>query len=88
MVGGKVVEVIHLKDDSIWVNCRDGREECAIYIMGDDNSWSVQPGDSLWWQGDYAYWTPYPKWEGDPGDIAIKRIGSSGVSKPQKEKWA
>lgn len=88
-VGGKVVEVIPL-EDRIWVNTReqvwyppeqrwhDG-SECAIYVQRTFDAERIQPGDSLWWQGRDAYWTPKDR---SVEDMPIPRIGYSGVSRP------
>lgn len=85
MVGGRVINVVQLPD-STWVQCEErgyyyddaGRrtnshvDQCAIRI---EKHREVKVGDSLWWQGNYAMWTPKP----DDGreDVHLKRIGYS-----------
>ena len=82
-VGGQVIAV-SIEPEKVWVNTReivyknDQRtlgDQCAIYVVRNDNSLQIKQGDSLWWQGRSAYWTPKP----DDGreDVAIKRIGYS-----------
>lgn len=60
MVGGKVIEVKRMTTengrDVIRVWCVDKFDECAIYIEPQKDS--PLPGDSVWWQGRVAMWTP------------------------------
>lgn len=98
MVGGTVIEVCdaeHTKD-AIYVDCADwvkGRrhpETCAIYVVRSPDSEKIQVGDSLWWQGEWAYWTPAANRSakgskaGVDYDIKIERIGFSGVTLPSR----
>lgn len=94
MVGGKVIEVCDhpLDQNKIYVNVADRPhrrlEECAIYVVRDSNSEQIEIGDSLWWQGRYAYWTPQSGTREKCGvdyDIPIERIGFSGVSHPYRK---
>ncbi len=83
-VGGQVVRVVHEKD-AVWVSTREivhrrgvrglAREQVAIYVQATDEAREIKTGDSLWWQGRNAYWTPKP----DDGreDVPIPRIGYS-----------
>lgn len=92
MVGGVVVKVVPLMD-KVWVNCEetDSAQQCAIYVERNDSSLKIRPGDSLWWQGAYAMWTPFEnrgKPNGKAGvdyDRRILRIGNSGVAYPTME---
>jgi hypothetical protein len=78
MVGGKVIETIVLRD-RVWINCRERKKELAIYVRRDAVSRSVSPGDTVWWQGRMAMWTP----KGKPfADKRMERIGFSGVPRP------
>lgn len=91
MVGGTVIETIVLPE-KVWVNCDEARSyeaeggwvtipsrECAIYVERTPESRSISEGDSLWWQGGWAMWTPRNRaFE----DRKLKRIGYSGVSRP------
>jgi hypothetical protein len=82
-VGGKVVETIVLPD-KVWVNTSDHGDLCAIYVERTAEARSIDIGDSLWWQGRYAYWTPrHGRFRHDPPfrDRAIRRIGFSGVER-------
>jgi len=81
-VGGKVIEIVPCKN-KIWVNTYDGHVECAIYVEPTNEARCIEQGDSFWWQGGNAYWTPQTHVKG-PGeyDIKIPRIGSSGVNRP------
>lgn len=81
MVGGTVIEVIKLRD-RVWVDTRDTyypRDTCAIYVRRTHDAEQVAEGDSLWWQGSEAYWTPQTL---ECVDRAIPRIGYSGVARP------
>ena len=60
MIGGFVKEII-LEPTSIWIDCVDPvypKETCAIRIERTPQSEKIEPGDSLWWQGRKAMWTP------------------------------
>ena len=97
MIGGTVIKVKELPD-KIWVNCEEdcSTSQCAIYVEKNAKSKLIEPGDSVWWQGIYAMWTPYCNCGNDPAkpgfvegrkagkdyDIKIPRIGFSGVSEP------
>jgi hypothetical protein len=90
MVGGKIIKVVQLPD-STWVNCEEhgyyydksGKrcashyDQCAIRI---ERNTEVKVGDSLWWQGPWAMWTPKP----DDGreDVRLKRLGYSHSTIP------
>jgi hypothetical protein len=50
--------------------------ECAAYIERTDAALLIEPGDSLWWQGRDAMWTPRA---GGKPDRKLRRIGYSGV---------
>lgn len=83
MVGGEVIEVILLPDKA-WVNTRERvarrrPEECAIYVERNRDAEAIRAGDSLWWQGGDAYWTPATR---EFADRPIPRRGYSGVRRP------
>jgi len=94
MVGGEVIGVIQL-EDKVWVNCKETQftSQCAIYVEKNDKSRCIGEGDMLWWQCGIAYWTPAcnrhksgerPELkEGKGYDIELKKLGYSGVNKPQ-----
>lgn len=84
MCGGKVIETLEC-GDTLWVNCEDGRETCAIYVKKTPAALSISPGDAFWWQSGHAMWTPKNKHGGTVGkksDIKLERVGFSGVSRP------
>jgi hypothetical protein len=77
-VGGKVVETIVLAD-KVWVNADDQGDKCAIYVERTPESRTISEGDSLWWHGHAAFWTPSNHaFE----DRRLNRVGFSGVSRP------
>ena len=100
MVGGKVIEVVS-QDGRLWVNVRDinyPKATCAIYVERNETSERIKPGDSLWWQGGVAMWTPqeyasvgcqhreHIDCTGRAGvdyDIQIPRLSYSGVDRPE-----
>ncbi len=106
MVGGTVIEVAEVKDrsDVLYVDTADmpeGRRKpdtCAIFIQRTETSEKIEVGDALWWQGDWAYWTPKANRKPSCGyrhhvscqragvdyDIKIRRIGFSGVAHPSR----
>lgn len=91
MVGGRVINIVRLPD-SVWVQCEEttryydarGRHSreysstCAIRVK---DAKEMKVGDSLWWQGSRAMWTPKP----DDGreDIVLERIGYSHSTIPE-----
>lgn len=91
--GGIVIETIAVKN-RIWINTKEKeyyRTECAIYVEDTPEARCVSKGDTVWWQGDKAYWTPKDK-NGNPierkdgkyvANVVLKRIGFSGVKRPQ-----
>src|SRR4030095_14596049 len=83
MIGGIVIEIIRL-EDRIWVNAKNRtyNETCAIYIECNRDSEAIRVGDSIWWQGQYAMWTPQT---GEFKDRKIPRIGFSGVERPRTQ---
>ncbi len=99
MIGGTVVKVKVLKD-RVWVNCEEDNStsQCAIYVEKNPKSLCIEPGDSVWWQGGFAMWTPYFNRKktcdhqhhyscarvGKDYDIRIPRIGFSGVKEPKE----
>lgn len=90
MTGGKVVETIEL-EDKIWVNCEDetvpqwndknfAPKQSAIYIEKTAAGRCVQDGDTIFWEGEYALWTPRKK---AFTDYKLKRVGAVGVKRPK-----
>jgi hypothetical protein len=89
MVGGKVIERLTFEGKKVWINCQDNcGTRCALYVVRDENSEKIKVGDTLWWQGEFAMWTPKENVRkvnvkaGVDYDIKIKRIGYSGVPRP------
>lgn len=96
MVGGKVIEVAEVpgRPEVLYVDCADmpsgwrKPDTCAIMVERNQASERIQIGDSLWWQGRSAMWTPQEncgKPDGRQGvdfDIIIPRVGYSGVKHP------
>ena len=84
-VGGPVVEVVDT-GERVWICTRDHpyKTTTAIYVERTAAALAVSIGDMVWWQGEWAFWTPY----GDNGrsigpcDVKLKRIGCSGVGHP------
>lgn len=100
MIGGTVIKVKHLKD-KVWIKCEEdnSNSQCAVYVENNAKARCVDVGDSVWWQGGFAMWTP-SCFRGNspdkPGfiegrksgvhyDIRIPRIGFSGVSEPRED---
>lgn len=108
MVGGKVKSVLDC-GSRVWINCRSTtcyrrkppgclgencpHDECTIYVERNDNSLKIKAGDTVWWQGRNAMWTPsenaYHHDDDEPRggagtrfDIEIPRLGYSGVNHP------
>jgi hypothetical protein len=66
MVGGKVIGITRKPGDSTLVHVRGTRGErndlCCIRVWErrrrDDSPVEIEIGDSIWWQGRDAMWTP------------------------------
>lgn len=92
--GGIVVETIICPNGRVWINTKEKeyyRSECAIYVKDSPQARCVAVGDSVWWQGNQAFWTPKDKC-GKPierkdgkcnvANVVLERIGFSGVKRP------
>jgi hypothetical protein len=80
-VGGKVIETIPC-DDVVWINTKEQHfgGECAIYVKNTPAALSISEGDSVWWQGKWAMWTPKNR---AFADYKLERVGGSGISRQQ-----
>jgi hypothetical protein len=47
---------------------------CAIRVKPSADARAVKPGEGLWWQGGFAYWTPANR---SRRDVALERVGYS-----------
>ncbi len=111
MVGGIVIEVASVRDrpDVLFVDVADRaggpkskNQTCAIYVEKNPTSEKIEIGDSLWWQGRFAMWTPLANRKplcdhehhyscqrcGVDYDIKIPRVGYSGVTHPARKEPA
>lgn len=73
MVGGKVIRVDEAKS-KVRIECQDGNDKATIFVEKNEDSQAIEPGDTVWWQGKLAYWTPTT---GVDQDVAIPRLGFS-----------
>ena len=73
MIGGTVVDMWRLEQDCISVVVKDTGLLC-VRLDKEDNSLAISRGDSLWWQGDVALWTPKDR---SLVDVRIARRGCS-----------
>lgn len=93
--GGIVVETIVCPNGRVWINTKEKEHHLsttAIYAKDTPAARCISVGDTLWWQGNFAYWTP--KSNGKPierqdgkcnvANIRLERIGFSGVSRPKQ----
>jgi hypothetical protein len=73
MVGGKIINVVQLKN-STWIQCQDIRcqDVCAVRV---EQNMDVKVGDSLWWQAGFVMWTPVP--HTGKSDIKLIKLGYS-----------
>ncbi len=85
-IGGKVVEVVpHSK--GVWVNTKENpkyNNTVAINVETTQESLSIEPGDNVWWQGGWAYWT---KADESIVEKRLQRVGFSGVGRPKAEEY-
>ena len=83
MVGGTVLEVCDVpnRPDVLFVNVGDKPytklETCGVLVENNHNAREIQLGDSLWWQGEFCYWTPQDK---STHDVPIAKRSYSGVT--------
>ena len=85
-VGGRVVEVIPMID-KVWINTKENpnyTNTVAIYIELTKDALSINPGDKVWWQGGFAFWT---KEDESIIERRLKRLGYSGVGRPRAEEF-
>lgn len=85
-VGGTVIETV-ISGDCVWINTKEKpeyRSECAIYVDNTPEARAVSEGDTVWWQGGFAFWTPKNKHgkRVGPVEVKLKRRGASGISRP------
>lgn len=83
MVGGTIIEIRTVSSAKVWLNVRENTDrrvklELGIYVnpMG----YRLRRGDSIWWQGGHAMWTPMPRT--DKVDVKLPRYGTSGAPRP------
>jgi hypothetical protein len=87
VAGGIIIEVVDsVTDGKVWINCRDHRfgDVNGIWVERTAEAQQIEFGDTVWWQGQYAYWTPANR---SRFDVRIPRIGAD-VTQPvrgQKE---
>ena len=75
MTGGTVI-VTNGDYNHIEIVVEDDGEQLAIKVEVNEDSRAIETGDSMWWQGRKAYWTP-TSLDGYRDDIEIARIGYS-----------
>lgn len=77
MIGGNI-EVVFMFDDRLSVLVRgtgcEGKDRLVIDLPLDAALKGVARGDSIWWQGNIALWTPRT---GTVQDVHIPRMGYS-----------
>lgn len=74
MIGGKVVDVWIWEGNCVSTVVQDNQKCLEVRLHKDENSLLILRGDSLWWQSNYAYWTPDDR---TLTDVKIERIGYS-----------
>lgn len=85
-VGGVVSRVDPPEDGRLWVDTREPVRPfdtpVGVFLEDCKAARDVRVGDSLWWQGRFAYWTPKgplsEKYQGR-SDIPIRRVSCSGL---------
>tara|TARA_R110000796_G_C14337915_1_gene409963 strand:- start:11 stop:274 length:264 start_codon:yes stop_codon:yes gene_type:complete len=81
MIGGIVKETNTIKE-GVEIVVEDEGELLSVEVKVTAESRSVSEGDSIWWQGRKAYWTPrnkYGRIQGNASDIQLYRIGYSRI---------
>lgn len=78
-VGGTIIDIVQVSSNKWWINTFDKHDLCAVYC--DPQGLPLEVGDSLWWQAGKCYWTPRSRAR---RDVAIPKIGYSGVPHPDK----
>lgn len=83
MVGGRVVGIARARGEPTQFTVREvrthlpghplGSQRCCIRAREREDP--VRIGDSIWWQGRRAYWTPQP-FDGR-ADVVLERVGYS-----------
>lgn len=83
-VGGIVARVDPPEDGRLWVDTREPDRPfdtpVGVFLEDGPTSRAVRVGDSLWWHGRFAYWTPKgstPQEYQGRSDIPIRRVSYS-----------
>jgi len=71
---GGVVKEISYANGVVSVDTFDDYDRCAVDMRQDENSLSIERGDTVWWQSGFCYWTPKSR---NRSDVKIKKIGYS-----------
>lgn len=82
MIGGTVVEIIE-ETERIFLNVQSEvypTDHSAIYVERDKDSERIELGDTIWWQGRFAYWSNQ---SGSETRRAIRKVSGSGVAHPE-----
>lgn len=86
MIGGEVLETLVFRGQAeapqVWINCRDKRDTCAICVEDTPAARCIEPGDTVWWQSDAAFWTRHNR---SFTDYKLKLVGFSGVPRPSAD---
>ena len=73
MVGGTIISVFHYRDrDSLVVRGTGSERSTYLALDLEPSDEPLKIGDTIWWQGDIALWTPHDR---SREDVHIKRIG-------------
>lgn len=80
-VGGRVLYTRDLGEALqvvTWETDSPHQDGVAVDLEKTPEAMRIEPGDMVWWQGPWAFWTSRgARLVGDPGDIKIPRVGYS-----------
>lgn len=69
---------LHVAERLPWGDRRlDMRNAASVIVSCPTAQRGPRPGDSIWWQGDTAYWTPKEDGCSRP-EVALHKFGPSG----------
>ncbi len=76
MIGGIVVAIEEMPDRlTLEVRDQSRPDRCKVDVA---KGYLIEFGDSVWWQGDYVYWTPAGM---DHVDVPGPRLGYARATK-------
>ena len=88
MISGIVTETLKTTAETVWIEAKepDHNSTCGIHVKATPKARAVAPGDFIWWQDPFAYWSPKAlAGSKERPDIVLYKVGNSGAPRPTKD---